>query len=54
MNVLVVFTFGYSLKTWFDSSTLNKEISIYKNLHEKEGVNFTFLTYGNFLILLRD
>ena len=49
MNVLVVFTFGYSLKTWFDSSTLNKEISIYKNLHEKEGVNFTFLTYGNYL-----
>jgi len=49
VNVLVVFTFGYSLKTWFDSSTLNKEISIYKNLHEKEGVNFTFLTYGNYL-----
>ncbi len=49
MNVLVVFTFGYSLKTWSDSKTLNREISIYKKLFEKEGVNFTFLTYGNVL-----
>lgn len=49
MNVLVVFTFGYSLKTWYDSKTLNREISIYKKLYEKEGINFTFLTYGNAL-----
>ncbi len=46
MNVLVVFTYGYSLKTWDDSGTLSREISIYKKLNKDYGVNFTFLTFG--------
>ncbi len=47
MNILVVFTFGYSLKTWSDSKTLDREIAIYKHLHQQKGINFTFLTYGS-------
>ena len=47
MNILVVFTYGYSLKTWFESGTLNRELSIYKNLSERFKINFTFLTYGD-------
>ena len=47
MNVLVVFTFNYSLETWKNSGTLNREVSIYKKLHEKNNVNFVFLTYGD-------
>ena len=47
MNILVVFTYGYSIKTWFESGTLNRELSIYKNLSERFKINFTFLTYGD-------
>lgn len=47
MNILVVFTYGYSIKTWFESGTLNRELSIYRNLSERFNINFTFLTYGD-------
>lgn len=46
MNVLVVFTYGYSLETWSNSGTLFRELSIYKELNSKYNINFTFLTYG--------
>ena len=46
MKVLYVFTFGYSLKTWFDSGTLEKELLIFKKINKEKGVNFYFLTYG--------
>jgi len=46
VNVLVVFTYGYSLKTWDDSGTLSREISIYERLNKDFGINFTFLTFG--------
>ncbi len=45
MNVLVVFTYDYSIRTWSESGTFLKEIEIYKLLAEK-GINFTFLTYS--------
>jgi len=45
MNVLVVFTYNYSLKTWSESGTLLKELETYKRL-SKKGINFTFLTFG--------
>jgi len=44
MNVLVVFTYNYSLKTWAESGTLLKELETYKRLSAK-GINFTFLTF---------
>ena len=34
MNVLVVFTYGYSLETWNESGTIFRELSIYKKLHD--------------------
>ena len=47
MRVLVVFTYGYSLKTWNESGTLERELSIYTELQKNYGIEFTFLTYGD-------
>ena len=47
MNVLVVFTYGYSLETWNESGTIFRELSIYKKLHELYGIEFTFLTFSD-------
>tara|TARA_Y100001958_G_C21174169_1_gene505328 strand:- start:183 stop:1301 length:1119 start_codon:yes stop_codon:yes gene_type:complete len=47
VRVLVVFTYGYSLKTWDESGTLERELSIYSELQKKYGIKFTFLTYGD-------
>ena len=47
MKVLVVFTFDYSLMTWKQSGTLEKELNIYKEIAKKEKIEFIFLTYGD-------
>ncbi len=47
MNVLIVFTYNYSLKDWKNTGNLEKELSIYKKLHNDYKINFTFLTYGD-------
>ena len=47
MKILLVFTYGYSLKTWESSGTLNRELSIYKELEKNYGHSFIFLTYGD-------
>jgi len=47
MNVLLVFTYGYSLKTWEEGGVLSREISIYEELSKKHNINFKFLTFGN-------
>lgn len=47
MNILLVFTYGYSLKTWKESGTLDRELSIYKNLNKRYKCNFIFVTYGD-------
>ena len=46
MNILIVFTFGYSLKIWKNSNIL-EESSQYKDINEKFGTKFTFLTFGD-------
>tara|TARA_B100001287_G_C22686114_1_gene533747 strand:+ start:310 stop:1437 length:1128 start_codon:yes stop_codon:yes gene_type:complete len=46
VNVLVIFTYGYSFKTWEDSGTTSREISLYKKLHDDYNINFIFLTFG--------
>jgi len=46
MNVLVVFTYGYSLETWKESGTILRELSIYKTLSENYDIKFTFLTFS--------
>ena len=47
MKVLLVFTYGYSLKTWEKSGTLAKELELYNKLSSKYGIKFIFLTYGD-------
>ena len=47
MTILYIFTFGYSLKTWKLSGTLEKELEIFKKINEKYNTKFIFLTYGN-------
>mgnify|MGYP001454015375 FL=1 len=47
MKVLLVFTYGYSLKTWEKSGTLKKELEIYDKLSKKYNIEYTFLTYGD-------
>ena len=46
MNVLVVFTYDYSINTWIESGTFNKEIENYKLMSNK-GLRFTFHVFGN-------
>jgi len=47
MNIAVFLTFGYSLKTWQLSGTLDRELKVYKELHDKFGVKFTLFSYGD-------
>tara|TARA_B100000902_G_scaffold59643_1_gene66758 strand:+ start:39967 stop:41085 length:1119 start_codon:yes stop_codon:yes gene_type:complete len=47
MKILVVFTYNYSLLTWKDSGTLNKELKTYKLLIEKNNIDYTFLTFDD-------
>ncbi len=46
MKILVVFTYNYSLRTWKESGTLNKELKNYKLLTDK-GIEFVFLTFDD-------
>ena len=48
MEVIVFSTYGYSFETWNRSGTLNRELALYKKLHENFGLNFTFITYGDY------
>jgi len=47
LNLLLIFTFDISLKSWEETGLLSRETHIYKVLHEKYGVKTTFLTFGN-------
>tara|TARA_B100001027_G_scaffold213579_1_gene184480 strand:- start:4567 stop:5694 length:1128 start_codon:yes stop_codon:yes gene_type:complete len=47
MKVILFFTYGISLNDWKESGLLNREIQLYKQLHEKYNVEFAFLTYGD-------
>ena len=47
MEVIVFFTYGYSLETWKDTGTLKRELEIYRVLNSNYDIKFTFLTYGN-------
>lgn len=44
--MLLIFTYGVSLRTWRDSGLLDREIAIYKKMLEK-GYDIGFLTYGD-------
>ena len=47
MNVLLIFTYGISLKIWDETGLLNREIGLYKKLNDTKEIKFTFLTFGN-------
>ena len=46
MKLLLTFTFNISLKDWFKSGLLFREILLYKKLKEN-GIDITFLTFGD-------
>lgn len=47
MHIVFMFTYGYSLKTWFESGTIQKEIEIYRQLTQYHGFKVTLVTYGD-------
>ena len=47
MNIILIFTYGISLKNWKETGLLSRELALYKELNKKYGVKFTFFTYGN-------
>lgn len=46
MKLLVFFTYGVSLKSWFECGILSREIEIYRELN-KRGIEISFFTYGD-------
>ncbi len=47
MNIVYFLTYGYSLKTWSDSSALEREARYFNYLSEKYNFKFYIVTYGN-------
>ena len=47
MNIILIFTYGISLKNWKESGLLYREIALYKELNKKYGFKYTFFTYGD-------
>jgi hypothetical protein len=47
MHIILLFTYGYSLKTWEQSGSLNRELLYYKTLCSSEDIKFTFVTFGD-------
>ena len=56
MKVAVFLTYNYSLQTWLNSGTLNREFEIYNQISNISSTEFTFYTYGdtNELELIKD
>tara|TARA_Y100000816_G_scaffold225740_2_gene170745 strand:- start:2714 stop:3850 length:1137 start_codon:yes stop_codon:yes gene_type:complete len=47
MNIILIFTFGISLKDWQNTGLITRELKIYESLNEKYGFTFTFITFGD-------
>tara|TARA_B100001057_G_C22864117_1_gene955796 strand:+ start:2595 stop:3710 length:1116 start_codon:yes stop_codon:yes gene_type:complete len=47
MNIILVFTFDISLKSWKDSGLLEREIYLYEQMSLKHNITYTFITYGD-------
>ena len=47
MNIILIFTYGISLKNWKESGLLSREIKLYDELNKKYQIKFTFLTFGD-------
>ncbi len=46
MKVAVFFTWDYSLKTWDESGTINRELKFFKKMQNEKNIAFSFFTYG--------
>ena len=42
MKVIILFTYGVSIKDWESSGLLDREIKIYNHLAEKYEINLSF------------
>lgn len=51
MKIALFLTFDYSLKTWDESGTLDRELRIYKEMTECKDVNYIFLHMEMIMIL---
>ena len=47
MKVIVIFTYGISLKHWVDSGIYDREMLLYQSLEKEHGIEFTFITFGD-------
>jgi len=47
LNIGIFFTHDYSLKSWNNTRTLDKELKIYRHLSKEYNINFVFYTYGD-------
>ena len=47
MHVIIFFTYGVSLKTWFESGILQREVRLYQELILRFGIHVQFITYGD-------
>jgi len=46
LKVAVFFTWDYSLKTWDESGTINRELKFFKKIQNEKNIAFSFFTYG--------
>ena len=47
MKIAVFLTYNYSLQTWLESGTLQRELELYNKLNNENNVEFTFFSYGD-------
>ena len=47
MTILILFTYGVSLKTWKETGLYDRELEYYRKLIQKNNYKFIFLTYGD-------
>lgn len=47
MNIILLFTYGISLKDWVNSGLFDREIEFYKQMATTNNLNYHFVTYGD-------
>lgn len=47
MKIGVFFTWDYSLETWLNSKTIERELKFFNSLEQKKHTSFSFFTYGS-------
>jgi len=47
MNIILIFSYGISLKKWDEAGIIDRELHLYKELERKYNIYFTFVTFGD-------